>query len=423
MIRNSIACLIGIWITLICLSACGKEEETEQKKQEVIKIPVTFLVNPDTGQNENENLVKEFNKAYEGTYRVEVEWLTDTAEGYRSTIKALNGLDRLPAVITDVGFDDDFYQLLIENNRLVDLWPYMEADGAWTEALNEKVIEVCREEDGNMYLAPIGTFGHSYAGFFYNKQLFSTAGIETFPDTWDGFWECLETLEAHHIPALALNGGSSYWTPLLIATNYMAGSEEGMEFLNVQYPDNYENDCVKDMFSMLKRLYDYAQADVFDMERSEAAQSFIEGEIAIVANGGWMLGTFPSETKERTGFAPFPGNILMQDPKTTAWAVTAGYEENVTRGAIEFLKFRAIKESESEMDFLNSTDSSPAEQEYKAVVRSAERITPNYQLKWEDAIQNDFMVNHLPAYIRGEVSLEEFLVAMNEGVREIDAEK
>lgn len=392
--RNKrISVLLGmLFCTAFMLSGCGREQTAKLNTEVETEIPVTFLVNPDTGENENEELVAEFNEEYEGQYRLKVEWITDTAEGYRARIKTLNGLDKLPAVITDIGFDADFYNMMVVNERVVDM-------------------------------EPSGNGSMSYGGFYYNKELFTQAGIQEFPTDWAGFYACLDKLKAAGITPLAIHGGSSYWTPLLIATAYMAGTPEGMAFLKTQYPQDYENESAKDMFGMLKRLYSYADSDAIHIERTEAARRFAEGKAAITANGGWMIVNFTKEEKDKVGFAPFPGNVLLKDMKMSTWAVTKGYSKEITEGAKEFLAFRERRDRKQEEAYFASSTEGVVEREYKQVIQQARSIMPNYQLKWEASIQEEFLVKNLPLYVEGEMNQDEFLKELNEAVQKINAEK
>lgn len=412
-----------IFLGLILGAAgCRKKEAAQIKSEEPVSIPVCFLVDPQTGKSSNEDLVNEFNKAYEGTYVLDVEWITDTAEGYRARMKMLNGLDKLPAILTDVGFDDEFYQLLLKNHRLVDLMPYMREDFDWLLSMDENTLAACQEPDGSMYMAPIGNSLFSYGGFYYNKELFKKAGIDKFPETWDGFFDCLEILKQKHITPLALHGGSSYWTALFIGTNYMARNEKGAAFLNTQYPNSYNNEMGRDLFSMIKRLYGYGDLDALKIEHADSAVRFQEGKNAIIANGGWMLLDFPKELREQLGFAPFPGRQLLNEPRMSAWAVAAGYSREVTDGAAAFLNFRFLQDQKATENFLNEK-ATVLEEEYKSAIKEAEKTTPNYQLKWEGEIQNNVLVNQLPLYIQGKISLAELLEAVDGEVLKIKEEQ
>lgn len=411
------------FLALLMGSGCSKGKEmAHEKQQEPISIPVCFVVDPQTGKSSNEELVSAFNEAYQGTYVLDVEWVTETAEGYRARMKRLNGLDQLPAILTDVGFDDNFYQLLIKNHRLVDLAPYMEEDSQWLSSMEPSILESCREPDGSMYLAPTGSALFSYGGFYYNKELFAKAGIAKFPETWDGFFDCLERLKQKGVTPLALHGGSSYWTALLIGTNYMAEKEEGEAFLNIQYPQSYDYAVVREMFAMIKKLYEYGDSDALKVEHARSAVRFQEGECAILANGGWMLLDFSKEQREHLGFAPFPGRQLMNEPKMSAWAVASGYSKEVTEGAAAFLRFRFLQDIESTELFMKKK-SSILEEEYKNAIQKAERITPNYQLKWEGEIQDHVIVNQLPSYIQGKISIDELMEAIGREARRINEEQ
>lgn len=420
--KNSsiLLCLLCVCIAF-SLTACKEEKKKEEKAE--IKIPVCFLIDQESGKSDNQTLVDSFNKRYKGTYQLEVDWVTDSAEGFRDRIKILNGTDKLPVIITDVGFDADFYELLVANNRLLDLTPYFEKDESWNNALDRLIMEQCKDKNGKTYLMPLGTMVNSYAGFYYNKKLFARAGIDTFPTTWEDFFDCLEVLKHNQITPLALHGGSSYWTALLIGTNYMAGNKEGMEFLNTQFPHSYKDKSVEGMLKMMKNLYQYTDEDGLEIEHGESRERFLEERNAILANGGWMLETLPEDVKRRTGFAPFPGNIMMEEPKMTAWAVTTGYSKEITEGAIEFLKYRTLLAKKDTDAFMAKKNNTILEKEYKEAIQNVGMITPNYQLKWENEIQNKLFVSQFPAYVEGKISLKEFLEEMDRKVREIEEEK
>lgn len=403
------------------MNGCSKKEQTAL--QEEIKVPIMFLVNPDTGENENEKLVEAFNAKYDGTYEIQVEWIIDTAEGYRSRIKTLNVVDKLPAVITDVGFDADFYELLVQNNRLVNLDPYLREDPQWKEALGEREIDSMRESDGSVYLSSSGNSTMSYGGFYYNKKIFADAGIDQFPGTWEEFFSCMDKLQENKVTPLALHGGSGYWTPLLISSGYIVQTEEGKKFLEEQYPLNYQSESSVEFFSFLKRLYSYGASDAVEIERTEAAKRFLEGKEAITANGGWMIDSMTDEEKRQFGFASFPGNVLMQDMKMSAWSVTAGYSPEVTKGALEFLRFRALSEQKQEETYLSLPAETVVEQEYRQAVRQVKTLYPNYQLKWEDTIQEKFLVDMLPSYIKGEIDEKTFLQALTAEAVAVHEEK
>ena len=413
----------ALLITLLC-TGCSTEKETIEKDKEApVKIPVVFRVDPATNISTNLEFVEEFNALYEGEYVVEVEWLTESTAGYRERLKQWNVLDEMPAVITDAGFDYDFYRLLVKEQRLVDLRPYMEKSPEWKATFRREILEECQEEDGAVYLSPLGSSIQSYTGIIYNKELLAQAGYEEFPETWEEFFACLTKLEEKGITPLSLHGSGTYWVPMLLATSYIYGTEEGTKFLKENFPESYENQSMYQLLEMLAAIYQYTFEDAVEVEYDKAAERFLNKEAAIFANGYWMVEEMPEDVKQSMGFAPFPGNILMNSPRMSAWAVTAGYDEAVTKGAVKLLEYRSEREGKNTQRLYAKKNLNSLQMDYVEAVEKADRVMPNYQMKWEQEIQTDFFNEYLPAYLKGEIKAEDFLTEMNKRLEIIMQEK
>lgn len=410
-------------IAFLCAGCSRRVEPEEKKQQEPVKIPVVFRVDPATNISTNLEFVEEFNAMYEGEYVVEVEWLTESTAGYRERLKQWNVLDEMPAIITDAGFDYDFYRLLVKEQRLVDLRPYMEHSSDWKATFRREILKECQEEDGAIYLSPLGSSIQSYAGIIYNKELLAQAGYEEFPETWEEFFTCLAKLEEQGITPLSLHGSGTYWVPMLFATSYIYGTEEGAKFLKEDFQKSYENQSMSELLEMLTFIFEYTFEDAVEVEFDKAAERFQNGEAAIFANGYWMVEEMPKEIKEHMGFAPFPGNILMNSPRMSAWAVTAGYDENVTRGAVKLLEYRSEREGKNTQRLYAKKDLNSLQIDYVEAVEQSEHVMPNYQMKWEQKIQTDFFNEHLPIYLNGEMSVDAFLTEMDECLEAIRQEK
>lgn len=421
-VKKTIVCMILVCMTFLC--GCGKvpEAETDEVETEV-EIPIVFLINPATNLSENGEFVEDFNQQFEGQYKIDVEWLTESTSGYREKLKRWNVLDEMPVIITDAGFDYDFYQLLVENERLVNLKPYMEESSQWKSTIKPEILEDCTEENGDIFLAPLGSEVKSYAGIIYNEELLKQVGYETFPSTWEEFWKCLDTLQSGGIPPLSLHGSGSYWVPMLFATSYMYGTQKGHEFLDENFPDSYRNTSMEEMMEVFKKLYNYTFKDAVDIDYDEAAERFCNGEAAIFANGYWMLQELPEEVKGKMRFAPFPGNILMNSPRMSAWAITTGYDEEVTEGAVKLLEYRVQQDADNTEKLLNQEGLGELDESYIGAVKEVGNVMPNYQMKWEQEIQNDFFTEHIPEFLEENYSVGELLEMMDKRVESIQKSK
>ena len=177
------------------LAGCSRQEDAERTEYtEEVKIPMLLTIDPSTGNKNDEDVITAFNEEYKGRYQIDVEWVLQTEEEYRTNLKRLNVTDELPAIITDLRLLPSFYQLMLKDERIEDLSPVINKDEEWKKIIEPAVLEACTESDGSIYLAPLSTAFYSCSGVFWNEQLFRQAGIEAFPKTWEEFWECCEKL-------------------------------------------------------------------------------------------------------------------------------------------------------------------------------------------------------------------------------------
>lgn len=412
--------LLLLLVSVLC--GCGQGKEALEQPEEEVVITVLFRMDPQTNEEVNADLVRAFNEAYEGRYRVEVEWLIETEVGYRTKIKQLNAVDKLPAVITDVGFDYKFLQLLKENDRLVDLSPYFEKSDDWKGAVRPDILSGMQEEDGSIYVSPLGNLMYSSAGIIYNKELLKKAGYDEFPRDWEEFETCLRRLEAAEITPLALHGAGNYWVPMLLSTAYCWDREEDKRFLKERSPLSYDNDTMYKLMPFMKQLYQYSFEDALEIEYNETEKRFLNGEAAIIANGPWMFMKLREEEKAKYGFAVFPGDVLVGSWEMTAWVAIEAQPPQVREGAVEFLKFRTLREYKNALADVERSMDTPENDIMKMYTNQAwetQNLAPNYQVNWEQGIINDYMIDNIPLYVKGQVDIDEFLKNMDAAAEEI----
>ena len=423
--RNRRRLLAVVSAFAVLSTGCVRETEETPAEEQEVTIPMILTVDSSTGIKNEEKLVEAFNEAYEGVWQVEVDWIMETEEEYRQNLKRQNVTDTLPAVITDLRMLPSFYHMMIQDERIEDLSAWINEDEEWKAMIEPAVLEACSEEDGSIYLAPLSTAAFSCSGVFWNEELFAAAGISSFPQTWEEFWECCETLETHGITPLALHTEGTAWAPMLFATAELAQSEEGAAFMKELYPDSYQNACGIQLAETLKRLFEYTTEDALYTDFDVSYENFFSGKAAMIPNGYWMMDQIPEEWTRKVRFSPFPGNKLISSPETFGWAVVSGYSEEVKEGAVEFLKFRTkLNLEEKEELFSRSTEELiPAEQDYIKAYQENPQIVTNYQVKWNSILQEEVLGEALPLLAAGEISPEEFTELEDESIRRFEEEQ
>lgn len=418
---------ILICVTMVSgLAGCGgSDTKKDAGTEEAVKIPITLIVDSSTGKKNEERVIEEFNKEFQGVYEADVEWIMETENEYRQNLKRQNVTDELPAVITDLRMLPSFYQMMIADGRIEDLSPYINADKEWKDMIEPVVLEGCSEPDGKIYLAPLSTAAFSCSGVFWNQELFLKAGIERFPETWEEFWICCDRLRAHGITPLALHTGGTAWAPMLLATAELADTEEGAEFMKELYPDSYQNENGLRLAGTLKRLFSYTTEDAMHNDFDVSYNHFFSGEAAMLPNGYWMIDQIPEDWEDKVRFSAFPGNKLISSPETFGWSIVSSYSDEVKDAAAVFLKFRTGLDQKAKEEFFSQDAAGliPAENDYLSAYQNSPQIVPNYQVKWNSILQEETLDTALPELITGKLRPEEFLELADESIRQFEEEQ
>ena len=422
-------CILGVCLVLLLtmLSSCGNNTNEEEKstKDEVVKIPVNFTVDPSTGKKNNIELATAFNEAYEGKYYLDVQWVLETEEEYRQNLKRMNVTDTLPAIIYDVCTVPSFYKMMVEDERIENLTPYLQADSDWMAMIEPAVLEGCTYENGNVYLGPISTAAFTASGMFWNEDLFHAAGISDFPTSWEEFWEDCELLSRKGITPLSLHTEGTGWAPMLISTASIADTDEGLDFMREVLPTTYKTPSGIRLVENIQKLFTYTTTNAIHTDYDVAYNNFFSGATAMIPNGYWMIDQVPEKWKGRVRFSTFPENTMVASPETFGWAIVSSYSDEVKEAAVEFLKFRTRFNKEEKESFFTNNDiaSSALYTDYMKAFESTEIIVPNYQVKWNSILQEKTLGKALAMTAEKSITVDEFIAMMDESVKEYNEEQ
>lgn len=420
-VRASAAALL----LAMLVSGCSETAEQTSGGEEEVTIPMILIVDSSTGIKNEEELITEFNRIYDGKWQADVQWIMETEEEYRQNLKRQNVTDTLPAVITDLRMLPAFYYMMIQDGRIEELTEYINEDEEWKAMIEPAVLESCSEEDGSIYLGPISTAAFSCSGMFWNEELFAQAGIEKFPETWEEFWDCCEQLSACGITPLALHTEGTAWAPMLIATAEAASTEEGAAFMNEFYPDTYQNESGLRIAQTLQKLFRYTTDDALYTDFDVSYDNFFSGQAAMIPNGYWMMDQIPEEWQDKVRFSPFPENKMVSSPETFGWAIVSGYSDEVKEGAAALLKLRTQLNMEQREELFSKDPEGmiPAERDYIAAYRNGPQLVPNYQVKWNSILQEETLGEILPDLALGKMTPEEFTVREDESIAQFREEQ
>lgn len=295
-------------------SGSGAAASSGSGKEIVINYP-TFQVGVNTSAPVISALVEGFNEKYAGQYKIVVEEVPGDAN-YAEKIQVMISTGSLPPVVYGGGYK--LLDLALAQDLVVDLTPYVEADPEWKAQYNDASM-AANARDGKIYAS---SMEGSLVGYFYNKDLFAQAGIDAAPKTWDEFFADCDKLIAAGITPMAMDTADGAWcSQLMMGAMIAASGDEGLAFMNTKYPTDYNQDVVVKAVEKLQWLYQNCTTlDAVGGAYENAANNFYTENVAIIANGPWMIGDFSDTTlveegfNEKVGVAAYPGGFVYDEP-------------------------------------------------------------------------------------------------------------
>lgn len=202
--------------------------------------------------------------------------------------------------------------------------------------------------DGEQYGIP---FDLGLVGFWYNKELFTKAGITAPPSTWDDFMTAVGKLKAQGVAPLALAGadkwpGHFYWAYLAMRIAGLDGLKQAAVDKSFDKPEFVQAG---------KLLKDLVDLDPFQKGFLGVKYDTPDGQAATVGNGlaaMELMGQWaPSVQKsssasknglgDKLGFFTFPAVKDGKGKATDAFGGGNGFAigRNAPPAAIDFVKF------------------------------------------------------------------------------------
>lgn len=378
-----------------------------------------------------------FEEKYAGKYVLEIERVPGMAEELRQKLKVLGNAGQLPAVVTDLATEAAWAEELMAAGRLLDLKPYFDADPEWQKMVYPKSVEY-NTKDGKMFSSPGGS--DTYVGIYYNMELFAKAGIDEFPSTWEGFFNAADRLKAAGITPIALHTTETGWCTNLMLSTYLARNQEGRDFMEITYPtDEFTSAAFIDGVEFVKRLYNYTYPDAIGGNYALAANKFTSGEVAMIPNGPWMIGSFSDPEfssegfEEKVGYARYPGNVMISNQGMSyGLGVSMDHDLAVQEGAVEYIKFvsasrepmaKRMVEQGYMTPFITLTDAELAElgpvmKTYASILGGIEHMIPWFQKQWDPINQGETIVQQLPNLLYGNISAREYAEALRDSAKQ-----
>ncbi|GAB3427049.1 type 2 periplasmic-binding domain-containing protein [Flindersiella endophytica] len=330
------------------LAGCGDNGggETGQAANGKVTIEWWHIQNQDPMKGEWAKLAK----AYEAKHKnVDIKITTLENQAFKAKL----------TTVTQAGTPPDLFQTwgggVLKDQLDAGLVKDISKDVApWLDTLTPASVSPY-QFDGKTYAIP---YDIGMVGFWYNKKLFTQAGITQPPTTWTEYLDAVRKLKAAGITPIALAGkekwpGHYYWA-------YLAMRVAGLDALKQAAEDGNFN--TPDFIKAGQHVKELADLDPFQKGYLGTAYGTTSGEAAIVGNGQaamelmgqWAPGAHAENAKNKKGlgkdlgFFAFPAVEGGKGSASDVFGGGGGFAvgKDAPAEAVDFLKFISSVENQ-----------------------------------------------------------------------------
>ena len=293
--------------------------------------------------------VERFNEKYAGKYHITIEELTQDL--YSEKMRQLAVQGKLPALI-EGGDSDWMTEVVVPNGLFRDLTQFLANNPEVDEQIPDYQREYNTTADGKYVSVTYNVIRPMH--MYYNTALTNFSKEPGEYANWD------EMLAEFGDNKIALMTGENAWTLALVLSSMIAAEDGGVEYLREHATaDNkatdYTHPAIVAGFAKIQEVAKkYGSANQIGAVYADAANNFMSGNSAIIANGSWMVADFlpGSEDKWSNGFdgstvkgAVFPGNISVNNlTGGYGWWIPSTATEQEAEAAEAFLAFMLSKD-------------------------------------------------------------------------------
>jgi raffinose/stachyose/melibiose transport system substrate-binding protein len=340
--RRSLLGLTSAAAAGVMLGGCGADQEGSSSGK---KIRWWHIANTDPMMSKWADMAHQFEQTHPGV-KFEITPLEN--EAFKTKLTTVIQAGNPPDIFHTWGGGVLFQQA--DAGMVKDL---TEDVGGWRDTLIPAALDAYTDQ-GKTYASAVDT---GMVGFWYNKELFDTAGVGAPPATWAEYLEAVRRLKAAKITPIALAGkekwpGHYYWA-------YLAMRVGGLDALKQAAVDkNFDQPA---FVGAGARLTELVALRPFQTGYLAAGYSTADGQAATMGNGKAameLMGQWAPVVQrdnsagkkglgDKLGFFPFPAVDGGNGKITDAFGGGGGYAvgKDAPPEAVEFLKFIAQPEN------------------------------------------------------------------------------
>lgn len=331
---------------------------------------------------------------------------------------------QIPDIVFTAGDGrESIYSFMVEKGYAVNLLPYIEADDQFAKNISPSILNYWMTENGELYtVSDVLLMG----GYWYNQNVFTLAGIEESPKTWEEWDVACEKIKEFAQqnflktePLMLDTDHIIYLTnAILCKENETALDDIRKNILDVTSPG------FQATLQQIQNISNYSEA-VNTYSFRDSLDSFNKGETAIYINGVWANSMISPNLD--VAYASFPskdGKGVSMVSSCVGYILGNTGDERRMNASVEFLKYmlsepvadRILKETGQipSNPNIEITKEIGNERLYQAVscVKEAGTVIETPANIWNSGLEESYGKNVI-SYLKGKMTLEQLQEEIN----------
>ncbi|WP_079474445.1 ABC transporter substrate-binding protein [Marinococcus halophilus] len=415
------ASLAGV-LALGGLAACGNDSGSGGDDDVVT---LSYWKSADTGRPDFEAFMEVVNKFNDEHEDIQLDVNTTPNDDYRTRLNTRAAGGDLPDVFQV--WPGAELRPLVEAGAVE---PIDDIEDYWLDSglLEEGSFDEFTIED-NTYAVPVNSNPTHF--IYYNKDMLSKAGYDSFPEDYEGFLQLIKDLKEEDVTPISL-GNSGGWVLQSVYISTIADRFTGPDFLEgVENGDRKFTD--PEFIQGLEVIEELNNMEAFnnDLNTIDSIQmidQFLQEESAMVMDGNWAATEIIENKQEDQDIGittiPLGDRNSISNTMGSASAINSDISDEKKEAAKEFLKWLYNEELFKELQSVgrivptnveNPNDElDPLVNEMMEITQEAENA-PVYDATLTPSL-NDELENQLQALTLGETTPEEIGEALQDEV-------
>lgn len=404
------------------LAACGNNSGSGGDDDVVT---LSYWKSADTGRPDFEAFMEVVNKFNDEHEDIQLDVNTTPNDDYRTRLNTRAAGGDLPDVFQV--WPGAELRPLVEAGAVE---PIDDIEDHWIDSglLEEGSFDEFTIED-NTYAVPVNSNPTHFV--YYNKEMLSDAGHDSFPEDYEGFLQLIEDLKDEDVTPISL-GNSGGWVLQSVYISTIADRFTGPDFLeDVENGDRKFTD--PEFIQGLEVIEELNNMEAFNndlntIDSMQMIDQFLQEESAMVMDGNWAATEIIENKQEDQdiGLATIPlgERNSISNTMGSASAINSDISDEKKEAAKEFLKWLYNEELFEELQAVgrivptnveNPNDElDPLIKEMMELTQEAENA-PVYDATLTPSL-NDELENQLQALTLGEATPEEIGEALQKEV-------